>query len=227
MELPHGRLRATLVAGKIPASEEAITLLSSGLSTVGHGYHIEKVISRAGKTDVELQKDLSRLYAACRTVVEVLDADMSGLYQIEAMLSDPYHGSPVPQIVEQLRMLSGRIALSLAVLEQNRAIKKRQQNPETWFFVAVYDLFAALTGNPEPGIAGPLHRFTKRCAELIDPAIGVPKSENSFQKRLSAALARRTGKINVFPLIVFPGKTASGMTPVFPGDLSDRDLPSS
>jgi hypothetical protein len=227
MELLRGRLRATLVAGKIPATEEAITLLSTGLSTVGHGYHIEKAISWAGKTDNEIKKDLSRLHAACRTVVEVLDADMRGLYQIEAMLSDPYRGSPVPQLVEQLRLLSGKITLLLAILEQNRAIKKRQQNPETWFLVAVHDLFAALTGNPEPGIAGPLHRFTHRCAGLIDPAIGVPNSENSFQKRLSAALARRTGKITVFPLTVFPGKTSSGMTPVSSGDLSDRDLPPS
>lgn len=227
MELPHGRLRATLVAAKIPATEEAIALLSTGLSTVGHGYYIEKVISGSGKTNNQLHKELSRLDVACRTVVEILDADMSGLCQIEAMLTDPYHGSSVPQAVEQLRLLCGRIPLLLAIFEQNRTIKKRQQNPETWFFVAVYDLFAALTGNPEPGIAGPLHRFTQRCAELIDPAINVPTSENSFQKRLTAALARRTGKINLFPLIVFPGKSSSGMTSVSPGDLSDRDLPSS
>jgi hypothetical protein len=89
---------------------------------------------------------------------------------------------------------------------QNRARKTRQQNPETWFFLAVHDLFTEVTRNPEPGIAGPLHRFTKHCAALVDPGIAVPESENSFQKRLSEALARRPGKINVFPKIVFPGK---------------------
>jgi hypothetical protein len=77
--------------------------------------------------------------------------------------------------------------------EAGRSEKKRQQNPETWFVLAVYDLFARLTDNPEPGIAGRLHRFTKNCATLIDPRIAVPESENSFQKRLKAALDRRTG----------------------------------
>jgi hypothetical protein len=63
-----------------------------------------------------------------------------------------------------------------------------------------------MTDKPEPGIAGPLHRFTKSCAALIDAGITVPESENSFQKRLTAALGRRTGKISVFPKVVFPGK---------------------
>jgi len=36
--------------------------------------------------------------------------------------------------------------------------------------------------------------------------IAVPERENSFQKRLTAALARRTGKINILPKVVFPGK---------------------
>jgi hypothetical protein len=70
----------------------------------------------------------------------------------------------------------------------------------------VHDLFSKLTVNHEPGIAGPLHRFTKGCAALIDPGIVVPERENSFQKRLTAALARRTGKISVLPRVVFPGK---------------------
>jgi hypothetical protein len=64
---PLNYLTATLVAGKIPITEDAMTGSSAGLSTIGHGYHIEKMISRAGKTDRELKHDLSRLYAACRT----------------------------------------------------------------------------------------------------------------------------------------------------------------
>jgi hypothetical protein len=51
-----------------------------------------------------------------------------------------------------------------------------------------------------------LHRFTKHCAALTDASIVVPESENSFQKRLTAALARRTGKISVLPKKIFPGK---------------------
>jgi hypothetical protein len=206
MEPTPGRLRATLVAGKIPVTDEARAILSAELSTIGHGYQIAKAISGTAKTDAELKKDLSRLNAALRTVIDVLDADLSGSYQIEAMLSDPWHGSQVPRLVEELRSLSSRIEMALAMAAQNGAIKKRQQDPETWFFLAVHDLFSEMTANAEPGIAGPLHRFTKRCAALIGAGIDVPESENSFRKRLTAALARRTGKINVRPKVVFPGK---------------------
>jgi hypothetical protein len=206
MEPTHGRLRATLIAGKIPVTDEALTILCAGLSTIGHGYQIEKVISETAKTDTELKKDLSRLHEACGTIVDVLDADLTGSGQIEAMLSDPWRGSPVPRLVEELRLLSPRIEMTLAMAVQDGAIKKRQQDPETWFFLAAHDLFSAITGDPEPGIAGPLHRFTKYCAALIDPGIAVPESENSFQKRLTTARARRTGKINVLPKVIFPGK---------------------
>jgi hypothetical protein len=205
MGLTRGRLKATLVAGKILGTDEAFAMLSVGLTTIGHGYRIEKAISETLKTDAELTKDLSRLREASGTVVDVLEADLSGSGQIEAILADPWRGSQVPRLVEELRSVCSRIEIALAMAAQDGAIKKRQQNPETWFFLAVHDLFSELTGNPEPGIAGPLHRFTKSCAALIDPGIAVP-GENSFQKRLNAALARRTGKISVFPKVVFPGK---------------------
>jgi hypothetical protein len=138
--------------------------------------------------------------------VDVLDADMSAACQIEAIFSDPWRGSQTPRLVEELRSLSSAIETAVAMAVQDGALKKRQQNPETWFFLAVHDLFSKLTVNHEPGIAGPLHRFTKGCAALIDPGIVVPERENSFQKRLTAALARRTGKISVLPRVVFPGK---------------------
>jgi hypothetical protein len=151
-------------------------------------------------------KELSQLHAALRTAITILDADMNGTRQIEILLYDPWHGSRIPEFLETLRSQSSRIEMLLIMLAQNTAIKKRRQNPETWFFLAVHDLFATITGDPEPGIAGPLHRFTQHCAVLTDPRIEVPESENSFQKRLTAALARRTGKILVVPRRVFPGK---------------------
>lgn len=206
MELTHGRLKAALIAGKIPVTDEALAILRAGLSTIGRGYHIDKVISGMAKTDTELKKELSRLHVACRTVVDVLDADLSGLSQIGAMLSDPWRGSQVPRLVEELRLLSPQIEMALAMAAQEGTLKKRRQNPETWFFVAVHDLYCEITADHDPGVAGPLHRFTKHCAALIDARIVVPESENSFQKRLTAALARRTGKISVLPKIIFPGK---------------------
>jgi hypothetical protein len=208
MELHRGRLKATLVAGRIRPTDEALATLSAGLSTISYGYHIERVISESAsaKTEAELRKELSQLNAALRTAISILDADMNGTRQIEILLCDPWHGSRIPEFLEKLRSQSSRIEMFLTMLAQNTAIKKRRQNPETWFFLAVHDLFATITGDSEPGIAGPLYRFTQHCAVLTDPRIEVPESENSFQKRLTAALARRTGKIRVVPRRVFPGK---------------------
>ena len=187
----RGRMRAALIAGGISPSEETLSALSTGLSTIAHGYHIERVINEA-KTETALRKELSQLYEAFRIAASILDADMRGLNQIEVLLSEPLHGKGVRQLLDQLRSLCSHIEMLLAVLAQNIAIRKRRQNPETWFFLAVHDLFARLTGDEAPGIAGPLHRFTKYCAELTDARIVVPKGENSFQKRLAAALRRRT-----------------------------------
>jgi hypothetical protein len=223
MELSLGRLTAVLVAGKIPVTDPALMVLSDGLSQIGHGYCIAKFINNKVKTDTNLRQDLSRLYEACRTFVEILDADMDGAYQIEAMLSDPWHGSAVPRLVDEVRSLSSRIETAIAMAAQDKSLRQRKENPDTWFFLAAHDLFSTMTANPKPGIAGPLHRFTKRCAALIDAAIVVPESENSFQKRLTAALARRTGKFRVLPKIIFPGKGPYQHNTIFPFDLSSGD----
>jgi hypothetical protein len=200
-----GRLKATLIAGNIPVTDESLATLNAALSTIGYGYHIEKVFSRKPKT-ADLTRNLLRLHKACRTIVDVIDTDLSDLGQIELILSDLWRGGQVLRLVEDLRSLSPQIEIALTMIAQDRAISKRGQNPETWFLLAAHDVFATITGNPDPGIAGPLHRFTNHCAALIDSRIAVPKSENAFQKRLTAALARRTGKISVLPRAVFPGK---------------------
>jgi hypothetical protein len=185
MQLTHGRLKAALIAGKIPVTDQALAVLQAGLVTIARGYHLNKVL-RAVKTPTELRKELSRLYQACRTFLDVLDADLKGLGQFQALLSDIWPGGQLARVVG--------------------------------FLLAVHDLFSEITGEAEPGTAGPLHRFTKRCAALVDPEIDVPESENSFHKRLTAALARRTGKIAVLPMIIFPGKEGFENDPIFPAN---------
>jgi hypothetical protein len=78
MELTHGELKAVLIAGKIPVADQALARLQVGLATISRGYHLNKLL-RAIKTQTALRKELSRLYQACRTFLEVLDADLSGL----------------------------------------------------------------------------------------------------------------------------------------------------
>ena len=167
MELTLGRLKAALIAGKIPVTDEALAILRAGLVTITHGYHLNKVL-KGFKTETELKKDLSRLYSACRTFVDVLDTDLNGMGQIEALLSDTWSGSQIARLVEELRVLSPRLAMAIIMTEQDQAIKPRRQNPVTWFLLAAHDLFGEITGEDEPGIAGPLHRFTTRCAALTD-----------------------------------------------------------
>ena len=213
MELTHGRLKAALIAGKIPVTDQALAVLQAGLVTIAHGYHLNKVL-RAVKTPTELRKELARLYQACRTFLDVLDADLKGLGQIEALLSDIWPGGQLARVVGDLRAVYPRLEMAMLMVEQEQAKIARRQNPATWFLLAVHDLFSEVTGEAEPGIAGPLHRFTKRCAALIDPEIDIPESENSFHKRLTAALARRTGRIDVFPRIIFPGKQGFENDPI-------------
>jgi hypothetical protein len=215
MKLTHGRLKAALIAGKIPVTDQALAILRAGLATIGRGYHLNKVL-RAVKTPTELRKELSRLCQACRTFVDVMDADLNGHGQIEALLSYTWHVGELARVVGDLRAVYPRLERAMIMVEQEQAKIPRRQNPATWFLLAVHDLFSEITGEAEPGIAGPLHRFTKRCAGLIDPGMDVPESENSFHKRLTAALARRTGKIDVLPRIFFPGKQGFENDPFFP-----------
>lgn len=215
MEVTHGRLKAALIAGKIPVTDQALAILQAGLATIARGYHLNKVL-RAVKTPTEHRKELSRLCQACRTFLDVLDADLNGLGQIETLLSDTLPGGQLARVVGDLRAIYPRLELAMLMVDQEQAKIPRRQNPATWFLLAVHDLFSEITSEAEPGIAGPLHRFTKRCAALIDLEIDVPESENSFHKRLTAALVRRIGKIDVLPRIIFPGKQGFENDPIFP-----------
>jgi hypothetical protein len=102
MELTRGRLTAALIAGKIPVTDQALKFLQAGLVTIARGYHLNKVL-RAVKTPTELRKELSRLYQACRTFLDVFDADLNGLGQIEALLSDTWPGGQLVRVVADLR----------------------------------------------------------------------------------------------------------------------------
>src|SRR5438105_13557131 len=135
MELNGGRLRATLVAGGVRPTDETLATLSAGLSGIAHGYHIERVISSEAKSDAELTEELSQLQAAFHTAVGILDADTSGLGQIEVLLSQTGDENRLRKFLEELRSLSSRIEVLLMMLAQNTAIRKRRQNPETWFFL--------------------------------------------------------------------------------------------
>src|SRR5215469_5184459 len=97
MELTHGRLKAALIAGKIPVTDQALKFLQAGLVTIARGYHLNKVL-RAVKTPTELRKELSRLYQACRTFLDVFGSERAG--------SD--RGPPVRYLARRPARPSGR-----------------------------------------------------------------------------------------------------------------------
>jgi hypothetical protein len=45
MELTQGRLKAALIAGKIPVTDQALAILQVGLATIARGYHLNKVLT--------------------------------------------------------------------------------------------------------------------------------------------------------------------------------------
>src|SRR5438874_4080977 len=151
MEVTARLLRAALISGKIPVTDKALATLRDGLGVIEHGYYMEKVFGEMAKTPAELKEDLCRLNGALRTVVEVLDADLSGLCQLSVMLSFPGFRNQVPRLADELRSLIDRIEMILAMIPPDGPIKKRQQEPATWLFLAVHDLTARspLTTNPE------------------------------------------------------------------------------
>ena len=124
MQLTHGRLKAALIAGKIPVTDQALTVLQAGLVTIARGYHLNKVL-RAVKTPTELRKELSRLYQACRTFLDVLDADLKGLGQFQALLSDIWQGGQLARVVGDLRAVYSRLEMAILMVEQEQAKTRR------------------------------------------------------------------------------------------------------
>jgi hypothetical protein len=207
LEPTNGRLRAALATGKVPVTDAAIDALRTGLATVANGYRIEKAAD-AAKTTSELGKTLFELHASLRTVVRILTADLAGSGQIDALLSDGlWHRHRLQNYLHSTQSLLIDLDTACVVFSQERAVstvkKGRRQDLATWFMLAAHDLYSALTEDSDPGIAGPLHRFTQRCAELVSLDIVIPRNEGAFTGRLNAALRRRkTGKITVGPFAV-------------------------
>jgi hypothetical protein len=175
MELNRGRLKATLIAGRIRPTDEALATLSAGLSTISYGYHIERVISEGAKTEAERRKELSQLHAALRTAISILDADMNGTRQIEILLNDPWHGSPIPEFPETLRSQSSRIEMLLTMLAQNTAKRSAVRTQRLGSFWQSTISSRRLPASRSPGLPA-------RCIDLHNIAQCLQIRESKFPK---------------------------------------------
>jgi hypothetical protein len=183
---------AALEAGDIPVTAEMVTALHAGLEQIGHAYRIEKTRT-AAPSDAALRGTLLDLYGSLLRTADIISADLEGAAQIGAMLSaGPWHHDRLRQYLDDTRGLLADLgpfchALANKLAAQPRTVRHDQHLP-TQFMVAIHGLYCGLRGRS--GIGGPLHRFTRACAALVDPNLDIPQAEDSFCARLRAALKR-------------------------------------
>jgi hypothetical protein len=190
-EIDRGRLRAALVAGKIPVSDDTIAVLAMGLRQIRDRYRLHR-IAEAKASVGEVRKRLSALRGAADEMALILNADLGGLREIETLLG-AFGFDGMANFAERLHCLQNATeqAWTMTRVEAEHRktdMHRRSREPETWVFLDIHDLMAGLKGK-RSGVAGPLHRFTVRCCELIGPDIVVPDL-SAFKKRMSIALGK-------------------------------------
>jgi len=195
MELTDERLKKALAAGNIPVTEKALATLSEWVDRWGPVTFIMADRTGTSKSRTDLKKELSKLCKTLQSTVDILNRDDG---QLAARLFEKVSGDQAPSVSVSLFSANSRLQLieqqcdllirARASLKRLQAAKVRSGAPEhenTWFLELTRRLFGKLTGKPKPGIAGPLHRFTKAVAKLIGAEAGmVPESYETFKKRL-------------------------------------------
>jgi hypothetical protein len=194
----RSELSAILTAGNLAVSEETMTLLAIGLHTVAHTYRLMRVITNQPPPGT-LADDCAKVQRAAQTIADILTADAARGGALEMTLSGflPLTGFDVQAFFEQIQRLA---AAAEGVQLMHYRPPRRQETPETWLFLALHDLFE-LIAEKQPGIAGPLERFTRSSIEYLGFDIAVPTGDG-FRVRMYKALKRRDGKITVLPVII-------------------------
>jgi hypothetical protein len=178
LELTDERLAKVLAARKVPVTSETLATLRAGLGVLRSRYEMEA----ARDSPTKIRKDLVELCKSLSIVVDKLECD-AGLYT--AMMPDDSSDAWVLRrhILEQQRALLAA-AERASKLFRAKSSGGRRREPETGFLIQAYNLFAKLIGE-RPGIAGPAHRFTMQCAELLGLGSVVPKDETLYRKTLT------------------------------------------
>jgi hypothetical protein len=197
--LADPRLKEALAAGGLPVTDEALRLLSDGLITLKHNYNLAKEFASAGKTAIEVDKEISRLREALQTAVNILDDNdqlwrlslPSPTFSLVTLLLRTYYSYPRDDI-ERLRALLSQVDAARTLWSQVDvegsckyfpAIRKRrspgrpEEAAENVLAAGIRDLFIELGGD-RTGIRR-INEFWSHCAALL----GVAKSKGSFRKR--------------------------------------------
>jgi hypothetical protein len=163
-EFSRAALEAAFVKGRIiPVGRDPIGQLGSRLRVLEQQYRARKA--------APLQ-DLNAQLARLKEIIP-------DLWDIEALVFafDP----------EVISRLSRAVQRAIDFLEYEKEQRKRRgDDAETTLFIDLRNIYLGLGGKPGISDDGPLYRFAKACAELIDQSIILPQAQT-----LRKALNRR------------------------------------
>jgi hypothetical protein len=149
----------------------------------------------------EHKGNLDALVAAVRTIAQILDDDFETGSWLDATLTGA--GAEVTAAVRDwlrcVPMAGGEIYL---MIERDPHPRPRhRERAETWCFCALHDLFVLLNSGRDGGADAKLQRFVAAAVKYLGWAMRVPTGD-SFRLRLRKALSRRSGPVDVLPLII-------------------------
>jgi hypothetical protein len=171
-----------------PSGKEHEAACADELSALRRQYVLMRVRQSWG-THLTVAKHIRDLKKAVDKAADILDQDLGGRFQIEISLRSV--GVDAVRATETLHALAD--AAEQALLSLKSAYDGpgvRGENPETWLFVQLYDLYVNVTGSKRIGVDGPLYSFIREKVRFIDKNVVVPEPI-VFRSRLRAALKRR------------------------------------
>jgi hypothetical protein len=191
-----------LAQSKLPPDQQTAFALVKGIEAIGRTYRVIK-LGAAKPPNSRLLSAYRKIADLSSALAQIFEEDAADTEQLQTEFAIRFNigTREFASSVRQVATLAEQTTTMLEVeLDRMRTVLSRHREaPATWLFLALHDLYAELSGR-KPGIAGPLHRFTERCAALIDREIEVPPLE-PFRARIRAALRRRgADKISVFPM---------------------------
>jgi hypothetical protein len=189
---------AILRAGGLRDDDESIATLRAGLDRLQALYPI-MTLSLDAPTLGEHKTSLDALVGAARVIGQILDDDFQTGSGLDTALAGA--GAEVTAAVRdwlrRVPIAAGELSKMIELDTHPRP--RRRESIETWCFCALHDLFLVL--NPCGGADAKLQKFVAAIVQHLGWAMRIPEGD-SFRLRLKQALSRRSGPVNLLPLII-------------------------
>jgi hypothetical protein len=191
-------LAAILRAGGLRDDDESIATPQAGLDRLQALYPIV-AFAVAASAPGKHKASLEALVTAVRTIAQILDDDFAAGSWLDVALAGAGAEitAPVRDWLRRVPIAVGQ--LNLMIETDHHPRPRRRETNETWCFCALYDLFVVL--NPAGGADAKLQKFVSAAAQHLGWRMRIPDGD-SFRLRLKKALNRRSGPVNLLPLII-------------------------